>query len=57
MIIILAYLNTYLGNVSIFLQISIIVFNLIIFTVSQREKEKELFNCHKNLDKIEKFTH
>jgi hypothetical protein len=56
-IIILAYLNTYLGNISIFLTLLIILFNLIIFTVSLREKEKELINSDSNLDKIQKIIH
>ena len=40
MIIVLAYLNSYLGVLSIFLQTLIVIFNLIIFIVSLREKEK-----------------
>jgi polyisoprenyl-phosphate glycosyltransferase len=57
MIIILVYLNSYLGNFSIFLQILIILFNLIIFTVSLREKENELKNSHNNLESIKDITH
>ena len=56
-IIVLAYLNSYLGALSIFLQILIVIFNLIIFTVSLREKEKDLLNSHKNLDGVKKITH
>jgi len=57
MIIILANLNLYFGNISIFLQILIILFNLIIFIVSLREKEKDLINSHDNLDSIKNITH
>tara|TARA_B100001063_G_scaffold203686_1_gene197951 strand:+ start:1426 stop:2298 length:873 start_codon:yes stop_codon:yes gene_type:complete len=57
MIIILAYLNKYLANISIFFQISIILFNLIIFTISLREKENDLKNSHLNLEKIENISH
>ena len=52
-IIILAYLHSYLGNLSILLQIAIVIFNLIIFIVSLREKEQDLINSHKNLKNIE----
>ena len=57
MIIALAYLNSYLGGLTIFLQILIVIFNLIIFIVSLREKEKDLLNSHKNLESIKNFTH
>jgi len=57
MIIVLAYLNSYLGGLTIFLQILIVIFNLIIFIVSLREKEKDLLNSHNNLDSIKKITH
>ena len=56
-IIILAYLNSYLENLSIFLQILIVAFNLIIFIVSQRETEKDLIKSHENLKDIEKIKH
>ncbi len=57
MIILLAFLNTYLGNLAIFSQILIVVFNLVIFIVSLREQEKHLLNSHNNLDSIKKITH
>jgi len=57
LIIILAYLNLYLGNISIFFQILIVLFNLVIFTVSLREKENELKSCHNNLSSIKDITH
>ena len=57
MIIVLAYLNSYLGNLTIFFQILIVIFNLIIFIVSQERKKKDLLNSHNNLDNIKKITH
>jgi hypothetical protein len=57
MIIILAYLNLHLGNLSILFQILIVVFNLTIFIVSQRESATGLINSHKNLKNIENITH
>ena len=56
-IIALSYLNIYLGNFSILLQILIIIFNLLIFMTSLRESENDLINSHKNLRDIEIITH
>ena len=57
LIMILAYLNLYLGNISIFFQILIVLFNLVIFIVSLREKENELKSSHNNLSSIKNITH
>ncbi len=57
MIIALAYLNSFLGIFSIFSQILIVVFNLMIFIVSLREQKKDLINSHNNLDNVIKITH
>ena len=57
LIIILAYLNLYLGNISIFFQILIVLFNLVIFIVSLREKKNELINSHNDLETIQDITH
>ena len=56
LIIILAYLNIYLGNISIFFQFLTVLFNLIIFIVSLRENENELKNSDNNLDTINNIT-
>ena len=56
-IIALAYLNFYLGNFSIILQILIVIFNLIIFIVSKRELKKDLINSHNNLGEIKRISH
>ena len=55
-LVILVFLNSYLGNIAVFFQILIVVFNLIIFTVSLREQEKNLLNSDNNLDNIKKIT-
>ena len=57
MLITLVFLNSYLGILSIFFQIFIVIFNLLIFIVSQREKEKDLLNSHNNLADLKKITH
>ena len=57
MIIALSYLNIYLGNFSILLQILVIIFNLLIFMTSLRENKNDLINSHKNLKEIETVTH
>ncbi len=56
-IISLAFLTSYIGNISIILQIMIVIFNLLIFIVSKRELEIDLINSHNNLDKIKSITH
>ena len=57
MLIIIAYLNPYLGDISIFFQFLIVLFNLIIFIVSLREKENDLKNSQNNLDTIKNIKH
>ena len=57
MLIALAYLNSYLGVLSIFFQISIVFFNLLIFIVSLREQKKDLLNSHNNLVNLKKIKH
>ena len=57
MLILLAYLNSYLGSLTILLQFVIVIFNLFIFIVSQREQQKDLLNSHNNLDNVKKITH
>ncbi len=57
MLILLAYLNSYLGNLTILFTVLILVFNLIIFIISRREQEKDLLNSHNNLDNVKKILH
>ena len=56
-IIILHYLSIYLSSLSIILQILIILFNLMIFIVSFREKHSELIKSQENLENIDQLTH
>ena len=56
MLIVLAYLNSYLGNFTAFIQVLIVIFNLLIFTVSLREREKDLLSSQNNLDTIKNIT-
>ena len=56
MIIILAFLELYLGGFLILIQMLIVVFNLLIFIVSLRENEKDLINSHENLRDKEIIT-
>ncbi len=56
-IILLSYLSSTLGSFSIFLIILTVIFNLFIFIISQRESEKDLLNCHKNLSEVKEITH
>jgi len=57
MIIALAFLNSYIGNFSIVLQILIVIFNLMIFVISKREIKKDLINSHNNLGEIKNILH
>ena len=57
MIIAITYINSYLGSLTIILQIMIVIFNLIIFIVSKREIEKDLINSHHNLSEVKSITH
>ncbi len=57
MLIALTYLNSYLGSLSTFFQMLIVIFNLIVFIVSKREKEEDLINSHNNLASVKKITH
>ena len=56
-IFLLAYLSSTLGNLSIIFIILIVIFNLLIFVISQRESEKDLKNCHQNLSDIKEIKH
>ena len=56
-IILLSYLSSTLGNLSIFFIILTVIFNLLIFLISQRESEKDLINSHQNLSEVKEITH
>ena len=57
MLIALAYLNSYLGNFATFFQVLIVIFNLLIFATSLREKKEDLLNSQSNLENVKKVTH
>ena len=57
MLIILSYLTFKFEVVSIFLQIILVIFNLVIYLISLRENEKELFNSEKNEKSFVLITH
>ena len=57
MLIILSYLHLEFGGIIIFLQIILVIFNLVIYLVSLRENKKELFNSEKNEKDIVLITH
>jgi len=57
LILALFYLKTYLGIISFLLQILLIIFSIIIFIVSLREKKKELINSQNNLKNIQDILH
>ena len=57
MIITLAYLESYLGNLSIIFQILIVLFNLMIFFISQKNEKNNFINNHQNFQNEEFITH
>ncbi len=57
LILILMFLRTNLGLVSIFLQASVFLFCFTIFLVSLREKKDELISSQENLKNIQNMTH
>ena len=54
--VILIFFEAQLGNISIFFQILLLIFNLIILIVSFREKKEELDKSHTNLSNITVIT-
>ena len=56
-IILLVYLSSTLGNLSIFFIILTVIFNLLIFLISQRESAKDLINSHQNLSEVKEIKH
>ena len=56
-IILLSFLNSFIGVYSIFLQILLVIFNLLIFLVSLRENKKALIESHHNVTDELEITH
>lgn len=57
LIVALAFLNSHFGIFSVIFQISIVIFNLIVFLASSRESEKDLINSQENLGDVKKIIH
>ena len=57
LIIIFSFLDLSFGTNFYLLSILIVIFNIIIFIVSFREKQKELLNSQENLEGTEEITH
>tara|TARA_Y200000002_G_scaffold328036_1_gene291462 strand:+ start:255 stop:1127 length:873 start_codon:yes stop_codon:yes gene_type:complete len=57
MILVLAFFTKPLGSIAVTLQILIVIFNLLIFLVSQRENESDLHESGKNILNEDKITH
>ena len=56
-IIILSFLNNFIGIYAIFIQILLVCFNLIVFIASMREKEKDFLNSHQNFKDKTDISH
>ena len=51
------FLNDYLGFISIFFQLALIIFCITVFLVSLREKKEALLNSQENLNNIKDIAH
>ena len=56
-LIILSNLNSFLGTYTLFIQIALVVFNLLIYVVSLREDKKSLKKSHLNKKDVLVITH
>ncbi len=57
LIVLLTYLNPYLGSISIILQCLIVIFNILIYVISTRGDENKLQKIDEKLNETELFTH
>ena len=57
LIVLLTYLNPYLGSISIILQCLIVIFNILIYVISMRGDENKLQKIDEKLKETEVFTH
>ena len=55
-LIVLLFMNKFLGDITFILQTLILIFNLAIFIVSRRENKQELTDSEKNLEAINIIT-
>ena len=56
-LILLSYLQPYIGSISSILQIIIVVFNILIYLISMKSNDKKLKNLDVELESTEKITH
>ena len=56
-LVLLSYLQTYIGMISPILQIMIVMFNIFIYIISTKSNEKILKNMDFELEDTEKVTH
>ena len=56
-IIILSFLNKFLGQISIMMQMLLVLFNIIIFIVSLRENQSALLKSDENILNVKTITH
>ena len=56
-IVLLTYLNSYLGIISPILQFLIVLFNIMIYLLSKKSNEKRLENMSVELVDTQKITH
>ena len=56
-IILLSFLNKFLGQISIMMQMLLVLFNIVIFTVSLRENQSALLKSDENILNVKTITH
>ena len=56
-IILLSFLNKFLGQISIMMQMLLVLFNFVIFIVSLRENQKALLKSDENILNVKTITH
>ena len=57
MIILLSFLTEFLGQISIMMQMLLVLFNIIIFIVSLRENQSALLKSDENILSVKSITH
>ena len=56
-IILLSFLNKFLGQISIMMQMLLVLFNIVIFIVSLRENQSALLKSDENILNVKTTTH
>ena len=57
LLVLLAYLQPYIGIVSSILQFMIVLFNILIYIISKKSNHNKLKNMDAELENVEKVTH